>query len=95
MKTGANFTDQCNIKALHAEGIDAEEISNRLQICLPCVQSFVAEAEGTTASTDAGYDMSMSKDKLVEIALKAGIEDAASMTKAAIIEELDALKESE
>lgn len=94
MKTGANFTDQCNIKALHAEGIDAEEISNRLQICLPCVQSFVAEAEGTTTSA-AEYDMSMSKDKLVEIALKAGIEDATGMTKAAIIEELDALKESE
>lgn len=47
MKTGANSTDINQIKALLAEGYEVEEISERLQIVLSCVESF-AKGEPTT-----------------------------------------------
>ncbi len=43
MKSGANINDVNRIKELYDGGFTAEEISQRMQIVLSCVESFEPE----------------------------------------------------
>lgn len=51
MKTGANNTDIVAINHLTEEGFSPEEISDKLQIDLACVESFV---KGVPAESKKG-----------------------------------------